>query len=220
MPDPDEGCECPGLCHVHHMWKGGESLRLRLFEPESFVKMEDGVMSGIDEETPVPSGTWAHNDPIGRLVAPVDPVPPEPSPFEPNVYTFQISRQMAEDHGLLERSDEDARKAYDDHYAFIARCREAWIVWQAVVMLIGKIEDPLARKVLDLHSMTERRRCDGCAYAGYDGDAPEWPCPTVRLVTEHAYGGFDWPDMDYDTAMQCGAPEKKDLALEQVSPEG
>jgi hypothetical protein len=53
---------------------------------------------------------------------------------------------------------------------------------------LAEITDPTARAVLDLHSelpgMAGWSDCEGCDFAGYDGDAPDWPCRTVRLIAD------------------------------------
>lgn len=50
---------------------------------------------------------------------------------------------------------------------------------------LATIRNPLALKLLKLHKKDERGACDGCDMDGYECDAPEWPCRTVRLLAEH-----------------------------------
>lgn len=45
--------------------------------------------------------------------------------------------------------------------------------------------DPLGQAVLALHQPNEYQECEGCDYAGWEGDPPEWPCRTVELLAEH-----------------------------------
>ena len=52
----------------------------------------------------------------------------------------------------------------------------------AFAAALNKVADPVARTVLDLHRCVEYGECDGCDFAGYEGDRPQWPCRTVIAV--------------------------------------
>lgn len=43
-------------------------------------------------------------------------------------------------------------------------------------------KDNLVGKVARLHSPDDRRYCKGCDWGGYEGEAPDWPCRTWRLL--------------------------------------
>jgi hypothetical protein len=74
---------------------------------------------------------------------------------------------------------------------------EAWRLYDAARPALAAIDDPLARAILDLHAADteEHPECEGCEFGGYDAEAPEWPCSTVRLVAEHF--GIELPDGGY-----------------------
>src|SRR5690348_374467 len=36
--------------------------------------------------------------------------------------------------------------------------------------------------IMQLHSRDSMGNCVGCDFTGYEGEPPEWPCRTVRLV--------------------------------------
>jgi hypothetical protein len=40
----------------------------------------------------------------------------------------------------------------------------------------------LAGNIARLHSPDDRRYCKGCDWGGYEGEAPDWPCRTWRLL--------------------------------------
>jgi hypothetical protein len=43
-------------------------------------------------------------------------------------------------------------------------------------------KDNLVGKIAKLHSPDDRRYCKGCDWGGYEGEAPDWPCRTWRLL--------------------------------------
>lgn len=205
-------CGCPGICHVHRMWKGGESLRLRDMFPAGFASL-GGIEYPAKAEDPMADATVTESpsadDETDLLV-------------QKNSFSIRISRQMAEDHGLVERSDEDARKAYEDHAQWLLDCASAWFDWTMVDGLLSIIKDPVSRLVLDQHKRVALEYadsefvCEGCDYGGHDGAPPEWPCSTVRLVLAHHHPDYPLPSIGYDDAQRIGKPEKITLRLEQV----
>lgn len=57
--------------------------------------------------------------------------------------------------------------------------------------------DPIVRAVLDLHCEVEQDwrgigECAGCDFGGWEAEAPEWPCPTVRLIA--SMSGIEVPE--------------------------
>ena len=50
---------------------------------------------------------------------------------------------------------------------------------------VDAVTDPLARKLLDLHSRDSNGYCQGDEGDGDRPQPPNWPCATVELVMEH-----------------------------------
>lgn len=87
-----------------------------------------------------------------------------------------------------ERAEREARRAHA-----VAAVTQAYETLRAAVA-----NDPLALAVVEHHGPRESRDCHGCDLAGYDAEAPEWPCSTTRLVAERA--GVEVPSDPYWTA--------------------
>ena len=102
-------------------------------------------------------------------------------------FTIQISREMALDHGIVEPTEAEKRKRDEEMAAFRAKRAEAQPRLRAALNQLDAL-DGLARAVLDLHNFDRKARysttCEGCDFAGYEGDPPDWPCRTVDLIAE------------------------------------
>lgn len=73
----------------------------------------------------------------------------------------------------------------DEERAELAREREERLAETRIWLdKMATIRNPLAVKLLELHK-ADREGCDGCDMDGYECDAPEWPCRTVRLIAKH-----------------------------------
>jgi len=121
-----------------------------------------------------------------------------------NSIAFRISREMAIDYGMVEPTPEEAakrdaemavwrRKQRDDRAAFLV----------AIEALRGK--GGATQVIFDLHSpnLTDRYTvtCPGDDYSGYDGEPPEWPCPTIVALAEHhdiALPSHTMPGAEYE----------------------
>lgn len=109
-------------------------------------------------------------------------------------YTVPISKELFE---MLTRPSTLADIARRDHdlEKFRAKREAAQPAFRAAIAAIDHVEEPYAAVVLKLHarsgSYTGHQSCEGCDYAGFDGEPPEWPCSTVELLAEELQ--IDWP---------------------------
>lgn len=46
------------------------------------------------------------------------------------------------------------------------------------------IEDPTARRMLELHSPDRRQECKGCDPGAFAQTGADWPCQTVELIAD------------------------------------
>jgi hypothetical protein len=108
-----------------------------------------------------------------------------------DVHAFEhrvpVSREVAIEAGVVEPTPEE--RAEMDREAAESQRREAEreAKLAAARDQLAAITDPLARATLDLHHEDERGDCEGCDFAGYECEPPEWPCRTTVLVARH-YG--------------------------------
>lgn len=62
---------------------------------------------------------------------------------------------------------------------------------ESAIRRLDAIDDPLARKVLDLHGRKTLYprdavwMCEGCDPGEHAQGPPDWPCQTVALIGEH-----------------------------------
>jgi hypothetical protein len=115
-------------------------------------------------------------------------------------YTFSISREFAVDMGLLQPTPEE--RAEQQRQSAVYRERAARHVaavhkFRDTLNLVG---EPHWRAILDLHTPSpyDHPECQGCDVEGYEGEQPEWPCRTVRLVAEKC--GIHVPKYGEETA--------------------
>jgi hypothetical protein len=106
--------------------------------------------------------------------------------FFKNSIALQISREMAVDFGLVEATEAEKRERDAQMAAHQARKAEAQPRLRAALSKLDALEG-IERAVLDLHTFERLSRyptCEGCDFAGYEGDPPDWPCRTVELIAE------------------------------------
>lgn len=106
------------------------------------------------------------------------------SGIKKNAIVYRVSREMAVSEGLVKPTPEEVAKHNADAVFTWNRMREEWAVYEAARDALAAITEPLARMVLDLHAINDSDECSGCDYAGWEGEAPEWPCRTVRAISE------------------------------------
>lgn len=68
--------------------------------------------------------------------------------------------------------------------AIAARAHQDRVTTAAAQGSLAALEEPVARAVLELHKPNEYGECEGCDYAGFDGEPPAYPCSTVELIAE------------------------------------
>jgi hypothetical protein len=83
--------------------------------------------------------------------------------------TVPVSREMLLSMGLAQAAAYPLTVAYAD--------------------ALDAVTDEPARAVLRLHGRQGDfyPTCEGCDFAGYEGEAPGWPCRTVDAIADH-YG--------------------------------
>lgn len=98
-----------------------------------------------------------------------------------------ISREMALDMGLIEPTPDE--RAEMDRKAAEWRQRAAGraAVLAAARHRLAQITDPLARRILDLHTEDACGECDGCDPGMYAESSAGWPCSTIDAIADH-YG--------------------------------
>lgn len=114
-----------------------------------------------------------------------------------NSYTFTVSREYALDFGLIEPTPEELAERNARSHRFHIEQRATRAEFLAAIAQLREAGG-LATAILGLHAPDTEGQwaspCPGCDYSGYEGEPPEWPCRTVRLVAEHH--GVDLPDCD------------------------
>jgi hypothetical protein len=125
--------------------------------------------------------------------------------FFKNSIALRISREMALDFGLVEATEAEKRKRDADRAAFEAKRAAAQPRLREALAALDAL-DGLARDVLDLHTFDRTQpysqTCEGCDFAGYEGDPPDWPCRTVDLIAKRH--GIDLSDFYlYDAKEQA-----------------
>lgn len=114
----------------------------------------------------------------------------------PNAIVMNVSREMALDYGMVQPTPEEkaereaaAERFRQSQVAKRSEFREAITeLW-----LVGGV----TAAVLDLHKPdleADYPDCPGCDVSGYEGEQPDWPCRTVRLLAE--VNGITLPDFD------------------------
>jgi hypothetical protein len=120
----------------------------------------------------MPDDYWVHDEgsPIGDL--------------QKNSFAFTISRELAVAEGLVEPTEAELEAMRVRHAEFHAEQRAEWAAYdvsQAAYRSLTYRLEPVLRDVLELHE-ADGEQCAGCDWSGYDGEPPEWPCRTVRLI--------------------------------------
>jgi len=107
--------------------------------------------------------------------------------FFKNSIALRISREMALDFGLVEATEAEKRRRDEEMAEIRAKRAEAQPRLRAALDQLDALGG-IERAVLDLHNFDRNARysttCDGCDFAGYEGDPPDWPCRTVDLIAE------------------------------------
>lgn len=93
-------------------------------------------------------------------------------------YVMQVPRELLLDAGVIQptaaqRAEHERRAA--EHAAKLEAARKR----------LARVVEPLGRALLDLHGEDEFGECQGCDFAGYEADRPDWPCRTVEAVASH-----------------------------------
>jgi len=122
---------------------------------------------------------------------------PTPGIFQTNSFSFRISRGMALDFGLAEPTEEEAAERAVQAAEYRRKRDADWTTYlwaREALDALDAERNPIARRVLDLHRPDESSTwvtCAGCDWSGYDGEAPEWPCRTVREIA--GFHGIELP---------------------------
>lgn len=93
-----------------------------------------------------------------------------------------MTRQMLLDAGLVEETPEERAESERLRAQWERQEAEKARVLQAARDALGAVPDPLARKVLSLHTENASGQCEGCDVDRYESWQPEWPCRTVELI--------------------------------------
>lgn len=97
------------------------------------------------------------------------------------------TREMLLDAGLVEPTAEERAQAERDRAEWERREVERVAKLAAARTALAALTDPLTRVTLDLHAEGPAGECEGCDWAGMEGEPGAWPCRTVEAVARH-YG--------------------------------
>jgi hypothetical protein len=93
-----------------------------------------------------------------------------------------VSRGFAVGEGLIEPTPEERAEMEREAAAHDAIVEEQRPLWEAAVAALAAIENPLARRLLDLHAADEY---GDCGYCESDDRIVRWPCEETLLIAEH-----------------------------------
>lgn len=137
--------------------------------------------------------------------------------FVANSFAVRVPRSELLAYGHVQATPEENAAYHADQERWWHEERATWAVYDAARAALDALEDPMTRRMLDLHSSptVENPECAGCDYGGYDGAAPEWPCSTVRAIADHH--GIRLPDRGIGTRPADVMPEPHDYPTEPWS---
>lgn len=115
----------------------------------------------------------------------------------------QVTRDMLLEHGLVQPTPAEQAERDAWHVEYERRKQAATEAAAVFVAALAAVTDPVARAVLDLHEVAERRECHGCDADGYEWEYPEWPCRTTTTVAA-ALGITVPPDLHLVTIADNG----------------
>jgi hypothetical protein len=129
------------------------------------------------------------NPPDPGITGPATPPPSDtgflvPEAIRKEVISLAISNELLADAAWRPRTREEQATHERQRQAALDAMTQAH-----AQLLADRFTDDLAIAVLTLHAPQVHGylvTCDGCDFAGYEGEPPEWPCRTYRLAAEHS----------------------------------
>jgi hypothetical protein len=103
--------------------------------------------------------------------------------------TVPVSREMLLSMGLAQPTAEEIAEREASERRWREEQAAAYPLTVAYADALDAVTDEPARAVLRLHGRQGDfyPTCEGCDFAGYEGEAPGWPCRTVDAIADH-YG--------------------------------
>lgn len=118
-------------------------------------------------------------------------------PLVTNSFVFTVSREQLLDMGQIEPTPEELAERNESSRVFHEKQKAKRSEFLNALDLLA-MSGGLVKALLDLHMPDLDEdfsvECPGCDVSGYEGEQPEWPCRTVRVLANAS--GVALPDGD------------------------